>query len=272
MAEEHSGSSRTPGRPQQGQSPPCETSSAPPCSHSATWSRRRCRSSSSPSACSSSPTALLDPTPPRRVVLATGQDQGAYAEFGKRYAQILKENGIEVRPAEDRRRGREHRAAAPAGGERRHRLRAGRRRRRPAAGERRQRRRRRRPGVARQPVLRAGLAVLSRRLGPAPAQGARADEPRAARRLARQHRRARQRRAQPDAPADRGEPHRPGDDHARARAADAGGGRPAGRPHRRDRLRLGARVAAGADAAADAGHPPLRLRPGRGLLAALSAG
>jgi TRAP-type uncharacterized transport system substrate-binding protein len=40
---------------------------------------------------------LLDPNPPRQVVLATGQDQGAYAEFGKRYAQILKENGIEVR-------------------------------------------------------------------------------------------------------------------------------------------------------------------------------
>ena len=40
---------------------------------------------------------LLDPAPPRQVVLATGQDQGAYAEFGKRYVQILKENGIEVR-------------------------------------------------------------------------------------------------------------------------------------------------------------------------------
>ncbi len=40
---------------------------------------------------------LLDPTPPRHVVLATGQDQGAYAEFGKRYAQVLKENGIDVR-------------------------------------------------------------------------------------------------------------------------------------------------------------------------------
>src|SRR5215203_4348967 len=40
---------------------------------------------------------LLDPTPPREVVLATGQDQGAYAEFAKRYVQILKENGIEVR-------------------------------------------------------------------------------------------------------------------------------------------------------------------------------
>ncbi|MEO5845303.1 MAG: TAXI family TRAP transporter solute-binding subunit [Caldimonas sp.] len=40
---------------------------------------------------------LLDPTPPRQVVLATGQDQGAYAEFAKRYVEILKENGIEVR-------------------------------------------------------------------------------------------------------------------------------------------------------------------------------
>jgi len=40
---------------------------------------------------------LLDPAPPRHVVLATGQDQGAYAEFGRRYAQILRENGVEVR-------------------------------------------------------------------------------------------------------------------------------------------------------------------------------
>jgi TRAP-type uncharacterized transport system substrate-binding protein len=40
---------------------------------------------------------LLDPTPPKRITLATGQDQGAYAEFGRRYAQILKENGVEVR-------------------------------------------------------------------------------------------------------------------------------------------------------------------------------
>ncbi len=40
---------------------------------------------------------LLDPAPPRHVVLATGQDQGAYAEFGRRYARILKENGVEVR-------------------------------------------------------------------------------------------------------------------------------------------------------------------------------
>ena len=39
---------------------------------------------------------MLDPTPPRRVVLATGADQGAYAEFGKRYAQLLKPYGVEV--------------------------------------------------------------------------------------------------------------------------------------------------------------------------------
>jgi TRAP-type uncharacterized transport system substrate-binding protein len=38
----------------------------------------------------------LDPTPPRRVVLATGPDQGAYAEFGKRYAAALKQRGITV--------------------------------------------------------------------------------------------------------------------------------------------------------------------------------
>ncbi|HEY3635166.1 MAG TPA: TAXI family TRAP transporter solute-binding subunit [Caldimonas sp.] len=39
----------------------------------------------------------LDPAPPRTVVLATGQDQGAYAAFGKRYVELLKEDGIEVR-------------------------------------------------------------------------------------------------------------------------------------------------------------------------------
>ena len=38
----------------------------------------------------------LDPTPPQRVVLATGTDLGAYAEFGKRYAQVLKEYGVTV--------------------------------------------------------------------------------------------------------------------------------------------------------------------------------
>src|SRR4051812_11641944 len=40
---------------------------------------------------------MLDPTPPKRITLATGQDQGAYAEFGRRYARILQDNGVEVR-------------------------------------------------------------------------------------------------------------------------------------------------------------------------------
>jgi TRAP-type uncharacterized transport system substrate-binding protein len=39
---------------------------------------------------------LLDPNPPRRVVLATGVAQGAYAEFGQRYAQRLQQHGIGV--------------------------------------------------------------------------------------------------------------------------------------------------------------------------------
>lgn len=39
---------------------------------------------------------VLDPAPPRRVVLATGPEQSAYAEFGRRYAEELKRAGIEV--------------------------------------------------------------------------------------------------------------------------------------------------------------------------------
>src|SRR5487761_2650413 len=39
---------------------------------------------------------LLDPTPPKRVVLATGPEQSDYAEFGKRYAAELKRYGIDV--------------------------------------------------------------------------------------------------------------------------------------------------------------------------------
>jgi TRAP transporter TAXI family solute receptor len=39
---------------------------------------------------------LLDPTPPHRVVLATGPENSAYAEFGKRYAEELKRYRIEV--------------------------------------------------------------------------------------------------------------------------------------------------------------------------------
>ena len=38
----------------------------------------------------------LDPTPPKRVILATGPAQSAYDEFGKRYAKALTAKGIEV--------------------------------------------------------------------------------------------------------------------------------------------------------------------------------
>ena len=40
---------------------------------------------------------VLEPNPPRRVVLATGPEQSDFAEFGKRYAQELKQHGIEVK-------------------------------------------------------------------------------------------------------------------------------------------------------------------------------
>ena len=39
---------------------------------------------------------VLQPNPPRSVVLATGPEQGDYAEFGKRYAAALKKHHIEV--------------------------------------------------------------------------------------------------------------------------------------------------------------------------------
>lgn len=39
---------------------------------------------------------MLDPTPPKKVVLATGAEQGAYHEFGKRYQALLKTYGIQV--------------------------------------------------------------------------------------------------------------------------------------------------------------------------------
>ena len=38
----------------------------------------------------------LDPTPPKRVTLATGPAQSAYDEFGKRYKKALAADGIEV--------------------------------------------------------------------------------------------------------------------------------------------------------------------------------
>lgn len=39
---------------------------------------------------------VLDPMPPKRVVLATGAPQGAYAEFGKRYQALLAQQGVTV--------------------------------------------------------------------------------------------------------------------------------------------------------------------------------
>ncbi|HEX2567429.1 MAG TPA: TAXI family TRAP transporter solute-binding subunit [Burkholderiales bacterium] len=39
---------------------------------------------------------FLKPTPPKRVVLATGSEQGAYSTFGGRYREELKRYGIEV--------------------------------------------------------------------------------------------------------------------------------------------------------------------------------
>jgi TRAP-type uncharacterized transport system substrate-binding protein len=39
---------------------------------------------------------VLKPTPPRRVVFATGPEQGAYSAFAKRYVEELKRHNIEV--------------------------------------------------------------------------------------------------------------------------------------------------------------------------------
>lgn len=38
----------------------------------------------------------LDPNPPKKVVLAIGPEQGAYAAFGQRYAEALARDGIEL--------------------------------------------------------------------------------------------------------------------------------------------------------------------------------
>lgn len=39
---------------------------------------------------------VVDPAPPRHVILATGQDNSAYEEFGRKYAAILARDGIKV--------------------------------------------------------------------------------------------------------------------------------------------------------------------------------
>ncbi len=38
----------------------------------------------------------MQPNPPRRLVLATGVPQGAYSEFGQRYARLLERHGIRI--------------------------------------------------------------------------------------------------------------------------------------------------------------------------------
>lgn len=39
---------------------------------------------------------LVDPTPPRSVTLATGQENSAYEELGKKYAAALAKQGVKV--------------------------------------------------------------------------------------------------------------------------------------------------------------------------------
>ena len=40
---------------------------------------------------------VVDPSPPRHVTLATGQENSAYEEFGKRYAALLAKQGVQVK-------------------------------------------------------------------------------------------------------------------------------------------------------------------------------
>ncbi len=42
---------------------------------------------------------LIDPSPPKKVVISTGQENSAYAEFGKKYADTLAKHKISVRLA-----------------------------------------------------------------------------------------------------------------------------------------------------------------------------
>ena len=43
---------------------------------------------------------VLDPTPDKRIVIATGPEEGAYIEFAKRYQPLLRSHGlvVELRP------------------------------------------------------------------------------------------------------------------------------------------------------------------------------
>ena len=246
--------------------------SATPCSRSATCSRPARRSSCSRSACSPSPTGCSTRRRRSQVVLATGQDQGAYAEFGKRYAQILKEHGIEVRLRKTQARPRTSPCcASPAATSTSPSSRAA-----PtttAGAEAATRRRRRHDGLVSlgslfyEPVW----LFYRSRLGRAAAEDARAHQPA---QLAGW-------RVNIGAPGS-GVPNL----MARlleANRLDAGDDRRCSSEPQTPAvvglldgridalvLRLGARVADGADAAADARHPPVRLRAGRGLRAALS--
>lgn len=39
---------------------------------------------------------LTGPPPPKKIRLATGEAGGAYAAFGRQYAELLRKNGLEV--------------------------------------------------------------------------------------------------------------------------------------------------------------------------------
>ena len=56
--------------------------------------------------------ALLDPTPPRTIAMATDPEGSVSAELGKRYKRILARSGVEVRLGALSGRGRERRAPA----------------------------------------------------------------------------------------------------------------------------------------------------------------
>src|SRR6185312_6842303 len=98
--------------------------------------------------------AVLDPTPPKHVVLATGPENTAYAKWGELYAAELRRFGIRV----------ELRPAARSEGEGRRRLRAGRIERRQPGGERRQEGGNGGPRLARHDGLRPGVDLLPRRV------------------------------------------------------------------------------------------------------------
>src|SRR5215510_6619699 len=99
--------------------------------------------------------AVLDPTPPKRVVLGTGPENSAYAKWGELYAAELERPEPRKRRQEERGHGR--------------------------------------AGVARHRRLRPGVDLLPRRVGEEARQGRARDRAAADARLAAERRRARQR-------------------------------------------------------------------------------